>query len=106
MLFGKKVKTPWLTRNQCEVLDKIAKTGSAGIKLWYTDINLATIRSLCKKGLADTASKGRVIATRAGKRRLRQPWPPESAQSDRKPVTGSGESTVTPISAQGGAGEA
>lgn len=105
-MFGKKVKTPWLTRNQCEVLDKIAKTGKAGIKVWYTDINLATIRSLCKKGLADTASKGRIVATRAGKRRLRQPWPPESAHSEGSAVAGSGESTVTPIGAQGKAGEA
>lgn len=103
-MFGNKVKTPWLTRNQCEVLDKIAKTGRHGIKVWYTDINLATLRSLCKKGLADTASKGRILVTRAGKRRLRQPWPRESAQTDRAPVTGSGESTVTPIGGQGEAG--
>ncbi len=103
---GKKTKTPWLTRNQCEVLDRIAKTGRQGIKVWYTDINLATIRSLCKKGLADTASKGRILATRAGKRRLRQPWPPESAQTDRKGATASGESNVVGIEAQGEVGEA
>lgn len=88
-MFRKKAKPQWMTRNQLQVLEKIANAGRAGIKIWYTDLNLATIRSLCKRGFADTAKGGRILVTRAGKSRLRQPWPSESAQNDRKHDTGS-----------------
>lgn len=79
----------WLTTHQLEVLDKIAATGSAGIKLWHTDINMGTIRSLCKRGFADTASAGRIVATRAGKTRLNQPWPAEQPTGDQNGREGS-----------------
>ena len=99
-----KRKTKWITRHQLTVLAQIARAGRAGIKLWHTDINLATIRSLCKRGLADTASKGRVIATRAGKKRLREPWPAESSagdQKDRASVVASGAAEIAPVTAEG-----
>ncbi len=79
---SKKTENRWMTHNQLEVLEKIAATGRQGIKLWYTDLALATIRSLCKRGLADTRRNGRIVVTWAGKRRLKEPWPPA-------PVTGS-----------------
>lgn len=73
----RKQKAAWLTWKQCSVLDSIAKHGSRGVLLWYTDISLSTIRSLAKRGFVDTRSGNRVIATRAGKRRLLEPWPAE-----------------------------
>lgn len=72
---SKKAENRWLTYNQLQVLDTIAKHGRQGVYLFYTDLSLATIRSLFKRGLIDTRRKGRIVATRAGKRRLKQPWP-------------------------------
>ena len=65
----------WLTRNQLETLEVIRKDGRLGIPLWHTDINLTTIHSLAKRGLVDSRSHFDVVITRAGKARLRQPWP-------------------------------
>ncbi len=83
-MFGKKQKSPWMTRHQLEVLDGIRTHGRSGVPLWYTDINLSSIRSLAKRGYVDTASRGRIVITRAGKHRLRQPWPPEQPTGDQK----------------------
>lgn len=101
-----KATAPWLTRRQLKVLKKIADTGANGILIWHTDINVATMRSLCKRGFADTASRGRLIATKAGKSRLRQPWPPESVQGDHKQEAGSSVSDVDQLRGQGDAEEA
>ena len=70
-----------LTYNQMTVLDTIAKAKRAGIKLWYTDLSLATIRSLCKRGFIDTRRGGRVVATWRGKRRLKMPWPKKPVEN-------------------------
>ena len=99
-MFGKKTKTPWLTRNQLMILSDIRANGRAGIDLWGGDINLSTIRSLSKRGMIDTRSGGRVVVTRAGKRRLRQPWPaqqPVGDQKDRGGVSVSGKAEIAPV---------
>lgn len=101
-----KASAGWLTRRQLEVLLKIAETGKTGIQIWHTDINVATMRSLCKRGFADTASNGRLIATRSGRRRLLEPWPTESSQVDQKPGAGSNASDVDQLGGQGEAEEA
>ena len=75
-------RTPWMTRNQMEVLDAIRKEGSTGVDLWGTDMKLSTIRSLEKRGLVDTRSGGRVVATKAGKKRLNEPWPDQQPVGD------------------------
>ena len=72
--------TPWLTRNQLEVLDAIRMVD--GIRLWYTDLSVSTIRSLSKRGLLDTAPGGRIVVTRAGRKRLKQPWPDPQSTGD------------------------
>jgi len=79
---SRKKQTPWLTVHQLETLatiheSKIEKWPLAvrGILLWYTDINLSTLRSLAKRGYVDTASGGRIVATFRGRRRLMEPWP-------------------------------
>ena len=72
--------TPWLTRNQLEVLDAIRMVD--GVSLWYTDLSVSTIRSLAKRGLVDTASGGRIVVTKAGRKRLKQPWPERSSTGD------------------------
>lgn len=69
----------WLTRNQLEVLQTIAAHGRRGVYLFYTDLSLATIRSLFKRGLVDTRRRGRIVATWRGKRRLKGPWPTTNA---------------------------
>ena len=96
-MFGKKRKTPWMTRHQLEVLDGIRTHGRSGVPLWYTDISLSSIRSLAKRGLVDTASRGRIVITRAGKRRLNQPWPAEQPTGDQKDRNEGEGSTVTDI---------
>jgi hypothetical protein len=92
-MFGGKTKAAWMTRRQLEVLETIRKHGRRGVLLWYTEINLSSIRSLAKRGMVDTRSKGRIICTRLGKRRLSQPWPtlqPTGDQKDRADASGSG----------------
>lgn len=79
-----KKKTPWLTANQIAALDVIRQHGRGGLPLWHTDINLATIRSLAKHGFCDTASRGRILITRAGRKRLLKAWPPEQPTGDQK----------------------
>ena len=83
-MFGGKTKAAWMTRRQLEVLETIRKHGRRGVLLWYTDINLSSIRSLAKRGMVDTRSKGRIICTRLGKRRLSQPWPTLQPLGDKK----------------------
>ncbi len=80
----RKSHTAWMTRQQLLVLESVAKTGRAGIRLWFTDINLSTLRSLSKRGLVDTRSGGRIVATRSGKKRLDQAWPDRPSTSDQK----------------------
>ena len=81
LVFTKKIASKpkqhsdWLTRHQLETLEVIRKDGRSGIPLWHTDINLTTIHSLAKRGLVDSRSHFDVVITRAGKARLRQPWP-------------------------------
>ena len=76
----------WLTRNQLETLEVIRKDGRSGIPLWHTDINLTTIHSLAKRGLVDSRSHFDVVITRAGKARLRQPWPSVQPTGDQEDV--------------------
>lgn len=80
----------WLTHNQLQVLDTIAKHGRQGVYLFYTDLPLATIRSLFKRKLVDTRRKGRVVVTWRGKRRLKQPWPKPVSQRQTETTTSSG----------------
>lgn len=80
------VHRDWLTRNQLETLDVIRKNGRSGIPLWHTDIKLSTIRSLATRGLINSRSQFDVVITRAGKARLRQPWPPLQPTGDQKGV--------------------
>lgn len=101
-MLRRKRKSPWLTRHQLEILQSIAQHGWRGVPLWHTDINLSTIRSLAKRGYVDTRARGRIIATRAGKRRLNQPWPSEQPTGDLKDHAGSGAS-VSPIVRSAGA---
>lgn len=106
---GKKEKSLWMTLHQLEVLDSIAKHGRSGVPLWFTDISLSTIRALSKRGFVDTRSRGRLIATRAGKRRLKQAWPPASSVGDQKgrqSTIGSNVTEIAPVaSGEGSAGE-
>ena len=95
----------WLTRNQLEILEQISRTGRQGILLWHTDINVATIRSLAKRGYVETRKGNRIIATRAGKVRLSQPWPADQPTGDQKDRMGTESSNVREI-APGGSGEA
>ncbi len=95
--FGGETKTAWMTRQQLLVLEGIAKAGKAGIRLWFTNINLSTIRSLAKRGFVDTRSGGRIVATRSGKKRLSQPWPDRPSTSDHKETGESGGSNVQAI---------
>lgn len=90
----------WLTRHQLVILESIARSGSAGVSLWKTDISGATIRSLAKRGFLDTRSGGRIVVTHLGRKRLRQPWPAEQSagdQKDRVSADGSGVSSVAPV---------
>jgi len=96
-MFGKKRATPWMTRHQLEILESIRKHGRLGLPLWHTDINLSTIRSLAKRGLVDTASRGRIVITRAGKHRLRQPWPAQQPTGDQKDAGDGNGSNVADI---------
>ena len=99
-MFGGKTHAAWMTRHQLEVLDSIAKHGRSGVPLWHTDINLSSIRSLAKRGYVDTRSRGRIVATRAGKKRLSQPWPasqPAGDQKQRPVVSGSGVTQIAPV---------
>ncbi len=105
-MFGKKQKTPWMTRHQLEVLDAIRTHGRSGVPLWFTDISLSSIRSLAKRGLVDTASRGRIVITRAGKHRLNQPWPAEQPTGDQKGRGGGQGSNVVGIGAPEATGEA
>ena len=105
-MFGKKRKTPWLTRHQLEVLDSIRKHGRGGVPLWHTSISLSSIRSLAKRGLVDTASRGRIVITRAGKHRLHQPWPAESSTGDQKARGGVRAEGVVDIHGPEASGEA
>lgn len=100
----RKRKTTWLTWHQCSVLDSIAQHGGRGVLLWYTDISLATIRSLAKRGFVDTRSGNRVIATRAGKRRLLEPWPTQlgaDAPKVRPDPHASGGAEIAPAASEG-----
>jgi hypothetical protein len=96
-MFAGKTHGAWLTRNQLEILDSIKKHGRRGVPLWYTDINLATIRSLAKRGYVDTRSRGRIVATRSGKQRLLQPWPTVQPTGDQKNTIGASGSNVAEI---------
>jgi len=89
---GRKTKKrgDWLSRSQLEVLAGIRALGRSGLDLWGGEVNLATLRSLSKRRLVDTRRGGRVVITRAGKRRLRGPWPAEDARRDRARASGSG----------------
>jgi len=103
-MFGGKTKAAWMTRRQLEVLETIRKHGRRGVLLWYTDINLSSIRSLAKRGMVDTRSRGRIVCTRLGKRRLSQPWPtlqPTGDQKDRGDVVASGAAEIAPTDAEG-----
>ncbi len=94
---GRKDRSGWMTRHQLEVLDSIQKHGRRGVPLWFTDLALSTIRSLSKRGFVDTRRRGRVVATRAGKRRLSRPWPgvqPTGDQKDRSDAGGSAQSEI------------
>ena len=100
----RKQKAAWLTWKQCSVLDSIAKHGSRGVLLWYTDISLSTIRSLAKRGFVDTRSGNRIVATRAGKRRVLEPWPARLAADAPKVVphpSASGQAQVAPAASEG-----
>lgn len=79
---AKKKASAWITRHQLEVLEAISLPGRAGIRLWRTNLSLATIRSLAKRGFVDTAKNGRVVITNAGKRRLNEPWPAQQPTGD------------------------
>jgi hypothetical protein len=81
---ARKKRTPWLTANQLGVLDVIRQHGRRGLLLWHTDINLATIRSLSKHGFCDTASHGRIVITRAGRKRLLESSDGEQPTGDQK----------------------
>ncbi|MEE8428551.1 MAG: hypothetical protein V3S33_03505 [Gammaproteobacteria bacterium] len=94
-----------MTRHQLEVLEKISLAGRAGIRLWHTDINLATIRSLAKRGFVDTRVGGRVVVMRAGRRRLKQPWPALQPTGDQKDRQGSDGEGAAEIGASGAAKE-
>jgi len=96
-MFGGKKRSAWLTRHQLEVLDTIRKHGRRGVLIWYTDLNLSTLRSLAKRGFVDTRSRGRIVATRAGKKRLSQPWPAVQPTADQKAAQGISESNVARI---------
>lgn len=101
----RKSRGDWLTRHQLEILSSIAKQGRSGIALWGKDTNLATVRSLTKRGYVDTRKGGKIIATGAGVVRLSQPWPgdqPTGDQKDRADVVASGSAEVAPT----GSGEA
>lgn len=102
-MLRRKRTSPWLTRHQLEVLDSIAQHGWRGVPLWYTGISLSTIRSLAKRGYVDTRARGRIIATRAGKRRLKQPWPIEQPTGDQKDRAGSGAAVVPIVQSEGAA---
>ncbi len=96
---GRKDRSGWMTRHQLEVLDSIYKHGRRGVPLWFTDLALSTIRSLSKRGFVDTRRRGRVVATRAGKKRLSQPWPaaqPTGDQKDTQSANGSNVSSIAP----------
>lgn len=95
--FGGEAKAPWMTRQQLLVLESIAKTGRAGIRLWFTDISRSTIRSLAKRGFVDTRSGGRIVATRSGKKRLNQPWPSGPSTGDQKETGSTSGSNVSAI---------
>ncbi len=100
---SRKKRTPWLTANQLGVLESIMLHGRGGLPLWQTDINLATIRSLAKRGFCDTASRGRIVITRAGRKRLLEPWPaeqPTGDQKDRADASGSGAAQNEPTGSQ------
>ena len=109
LVFTKKITSKlkqhgdWLTRNQLEILDAIRKNGRSGIPLWYTEINLSTIRSLAKRGFVDCRSGFRIVITRAGKKRLHQPWPaiqPVGDQKDRPVPVGSTTEEIAPAASQ------
>lgn len=100
---AKKLRTPWLTAHQLTILDVIGQHGRGGLPLWETNINLATIRSLAKRGFCDTASRGRIVITRAGRKRLLEPWPaeqPTGDQKDRADASGSGAAQNAPTGSQ------
>jgi hypothetical protein len=100
-MFGGKTRVAWMTRKQLEVLDSIRKHGRRGVPLWHTDINLASIRSLAKRGLIDTRRRGRIVITRAGKSRLSQPWPPVQPTGDQKDRQREDRSNVREIAPTG-----
>ncbi len=104
-MFGGKTKAAWMTRHQLEVLRSIRQHGRRGVLLWYTDINLSTLRSLAKRGMIDTRSRGRIVCTRLGRLRLSQPWPavqPAGDLKDSGDVVASGAAEVAPATAESG----
>ena len=101
----RKSHSAWMTWQQLLVLKVIANTGRAGIRLWFTDINLSTIRSLAKRGFVDTRSGGKIVATRSGKKRLTQPWPSAPSTGDQKETVEGVGSNVREI-VPGASGEA
>lgn len=101
---ARKARSDWLTRRQLEVLYAIRQHGRGGVLLWYTSISLSTIRSLAKRDMVDTRSRGRIVCTRLGRRRLSQPWPtvqPTGDQKDRGDVVASGAGEVAPVASEG-----
>ena len=100
---ARKDRSGWITRNQLEILDTIRKNGRSGIPLWHTEINLSTIRSLAKRGFVNCRPGFRIVITRAGKKRLHQPWPaiqPVGDQKDRPVPVGSTTEEISPAASQ------
>ncbi len=92
---------PWMTHSQLVALEDVAGAGRAGVLIFGTEINLATIRSLLKRDCIDTRRGGRVVATRLGRWRLRQPWPEARSRRDHAPAVTSEHSNVDLTGATG-----